>query len=194
MPIWAQLARNGLTIAGMCLGRTFLEGLAHAHTQALNLTEGMCVPAMAWLAWCEVFRRGFDTSSRHGFLVVSRFDFCQQILSADFSRQQICSLILRWIFLLPVLTCPLYPVFLMKLIQITFTLTAVGRRNTSWHWTKQYWLHRIVVQVFWANPGIFASCWRRGSQYEDRRTSFVWHCISFHGLSLWHWCNWSWTW
>jgi hypothetical protein len=36
------------------------------------------------------FRRGFDPSSRHGFLVISRFDFCQQILSADFSGQQIC--------------------------------------------------------------------------------------------------------
>jgi hypothetical protein len=73
-----------------------LEGPAQAHIQGLNLTEGMCAPAMAWLASCEVFRKGFDASSRHGFLVVgrfcqqisivvSRFVFCQQILSADFS-------------------------------------------------------------------------------------------------------------
>jgi hypothetical protein len=27
-----------------------LEGPAQAHIQALNLTEGMCAPAMAWLA------------------------------------------------------------------------------------------------------------------------------------------------
>jgi hypothetical protein len=26
------------------------EGPAQAHIQALNLTEGMCAPAMAWLA------------------------------------------------------------------------------------------------------------------------------------------------
>jgi hypothetical protein len=26
------------------------EGSAQAHIQALNLTEGMCAPAMAWLA------------------------------------------------------------------------------------------------------------------------------------------------
>jgi hypothetical protein len=57
-----------------------LEGPAQAHIQALNLTEGMCAPAMTWLARCKVFRRGFDASSRHGFLIVSRFDFCQQIL------------------------------------------------------------------------------------------------------------------
>jgi hypothetical protein len=25
------------------------EGLAQAHIQALNLTQGMCAPAMAWL-------------------------------------------------------------------------------------------------------------------------------------------------
>jgi hypothetical protein len=57
----------------------------------------MCAPARAWLAWCEVFRRGFDASSWHGFLVISRFDFCQQILSADFPCQQI-SLVRRFVF------------------------------------------------------------------------------------------------
>ncbi len=68
------------------------EAPAQAHTQALNLTEGMCAPAMAWLAWSKVFRGGFDALSWHGFSVVSRFDFCQQILSADFSCRQICFL------------------------------------------------------------------------------------------------------
>jgi hypothetical protein len=69
------------------------EGPANAHIQALNLTEGICAPAiMAWLAWCKVFRRSFEPPSRHGFFVVSRFVFCQQILSAEFYRQQICIL------------------------------------------------------------------------------------------------------
>ena len=74
-----------------------LEGPAHPHIQALNLTEGMCAPAVAWLAWCKVFRRSLEPPSRHGLFVVSRFVFCQQnsivsrfvfcqqILSADFS-------------------------------------------------------------------------------------------------------------
>jgi hypothetical protein len=33
----------------------------------------------------QSFRRRFDALSQHGLLVVSRFDFCQQILSANFS-------------------------------------------------------------------------------------------------------------
>ena len=76
------------------------EGPAHAHIQALNLAEGMCAPAMTWLAWCKAFRRSLESPSRHGFFVVSRFvfcqqislvsrfAFCQQILSADFYSQQ----------------------------------------------------------------------------------------------------------
>jgi hypothetical protein len=68
----------------------------------------MCAPAMAWPAGCKVFRRSLESPSRHGFLssadlsadlffvsrfcqqisLVSRFAFCQQILSADFHSQQ----------------------------------------------------------------------------------------------------------
>ena len=64
---------------------THQEGPAQAHIQVLNLIEGMCAPSTAWLAWCEVFRIGFETMSRHSFLVVSRFGCCLQILSKDFS-------------------------------------------------------------------------------------------------------------
>jgi hypothetical protein len=63
-------------------GRTFQEGLAQAHIQARNMTDGMIAPAMGWLAWCEICRRGFDPSSWHCFL--SSALFCWQILSADF--------------------------------------------------------------------------------------------------------------
>ena len=52
----------------------------------------MCAPARGWLAWYEVFSQRVDLSSQQGFFIVSRFVFCQQILSADFYRQQICLL------------------------------------------------------------------------------------------------------
>jgi hypothetical protein len=64
------------------------------------------------------FRRGLLPSSRHGFSVVSRFGFCQQILSADFSRQQIrffvsrfrqqISLISRFAFCQQILSADFY--------------------------------------------------------------------------------------
>jgi hypothetical protein len=42
---------NGLSCNGWnVLGRTFKEGPAQAYIQALNRTEEMCAPAMAWLA------------------------------------------------------------------------------------------------------------------------------------------------
>jgi hypothetical protein len=69
----------------MWLGRPFQERPAQAHIPALNMTEGICAPAMACLARCKVFRKGFDVLSQHGFGL-------QQILSADFSHQQICFL------------------------------------------------------------------------------------------------------
>ena len=52
----------------------------------------MCAPARGWLACYEVFSYRVDLSSQQGFFIVSRFVFCQQILSADFYRQQICLL------------------------------------------------------------------------------------------------------
>ena len=52
----------------------------------------MCAPARGWLASYEVFSYRVDLSSQQGFFIVSRFVFCQQILSADFYRQQICLL------------------------------------------------------------------------------------------------------
>jgi hypothetical protein len=44
---------RGVGFEGKYTGTTVvfvLEGPAQAHIQALNLTEGMCAPAMAWLA------------------------------------------------------------------------------------------------------------------------------------------------
>ena len=55
-------------------------------------TDGTCAPARDWLAWCEGFSSDVDPSRRQGFFIVSRFVFCQQILSADFPRQQMCLL------------------------------------------------------------------------------------------------------
>jgi hypothetical protein len=34
----------------LTVSSSLLEGPAQAYIQALNLTEGMCTPAMAWLA------------------------------------------------------------------------------------------------------------------------------------------------
>ena len=52
----------------------------------------MSAQARGWLAWCKLFSCCVDPSSRQGFFIVSRFDFCPQILSADFYHQQICLL------------------------------------------------------------------------------------------------------
>ncbi len=50
---WTRIDASGymsLTIDRNMYKHTLLEGPAQAHIQALNLTEGMCAPAMAWLA------------------------------------------------------------------------------------------------------------------------------------------------
>ena len=39
----------------------------------------MSAPARGWLAWCKLFSCCVDPSSRQGFFIVSRFNFCQQI-------------------------------------------------------------------------------------------------------------------
>jgi hypothetical protein len=51
--MWQILWLRGVGFEGKYTGTTVvfeLEGPAQAHIQALYLTEGMCAPAMAWLA------------------------------------------------------------------------------------------------------------------------------------------------
>jgi hypothetical protein len=48
-------------------------------------------PGAGWRG-AKVLAQDVDPSRRQGFFIVSRFVFCQQILSADFPRQQICFL------------------------------------------------------------------------------------------------------
>ena len=96
MKKWAHNQKSGHGFRGRMICSVIhwrrQEGPAQAKILRLNRGHEMCAPARGWLAWNEVFSYRVDLSSRQGFFIVSRFVFCQQILSADFYRQQICLL------------------------------------------------------------------------------------------------------